>query len=226
MDEWKWSNRGVNLQSDHLLWYEDLGATAYASGGGSTQSFEEFLRLGPPVEGIPPEIIDELTLAVRRRLRDGGELPAAVENTEEGPDFDQLSRTANAPEASMDAKSALYAAAFQLKDWLFIARGDLPDVQPYIASNPSIADGAATVKAFTDGRRLHAFARECELTDPDGGVQMLALPVKSILPTLAGYGEQGVTHIHFNADQGSDGFYAPITQLSAIRQYLENNGFL
>lgn len=226
MDEWKWSGRGVEFQDDHLLWYEDAGATAYASGAGSTQSFEDFLRRGSPIEGVPPEVIKELTQAVRRRVRDHGAQAAEAPSSVDGPDFDQLSRTANAPDASLDDKGALYGAVFQLKDWWFIARGDLPDVHPYVASNPSIVDSAPMIKAFTDARRLHAFARECGLTDPDGGVQMLSLPVKSILPTMAGYTDQGVTHIHFNADRASDGFYAPLAQLPAIRQHLENNGFL
>ena len=81
-------------------------------------------------------------------------------------------------------------------------------------------------EAFTDTRRLHAFANENRLTSSEGNVQILSMPVASILPTMAGYAESGATHIHFNADNDSYGFYIPLVQLPIIRQHLEKRGLL
>lgn len=142
------------------------------------------------------------------------------------PDFNRLSATATDAGASMIDNDALFGAAFRLKEWYFLARGELPNLRPYVAANPTIVDGAPMVKAFTDTKRLHAFAKENGLTGPDGEVQILALPVATILPTMASYADNGVTHIHFNADLDSHGFYIPLVQLPIIRAHLEKHRLL
>lgn len=142
------------------------------------------------------------------------------------PDFDRLSAIANAAGATIGDQDALFGAAFRLSDWHFIARGEMPDVRPYVAANPSIVGGAPMVKAFTDTRRLHAFAAENQLTAANGEALILSLPVAGVLPTLADLQQQGVTHIHFNADRDSYGFYVPLVQLPIIRQHLEKHGLL
>lgn len=144
----------------------------------------------------------------------------------EAPDFDRLSAAANDAGASRSDQDALFGAAFRLKEWHFIARGVLPDVRPYVATNERIAGGAPMVKAFTDTRRLHAFARENGLTGPDGEVQILAVPVGNVLFTAAELETQGVTHIHFNADLASHGFYVPLAQLPVIQRHLQRLGLL
>ena len=165
-------------------------------------------------------------MLVKIRLLPYAPAPQTMKIPSPPPDFDQLSAAANAPGASMDDKNALFAAVFRLKEWSFIARGELPNVRPYVAANPTIVDGTPMLKAFTDSKRLHAFAKENGLTGPDGGAQILAMPVATILPTMAGYAENGVTHIHFNADNESHGFYVPLVQLPIIRQHLEKHGLL
>jgi len=152
--------------------------------------------------------------------------PGAKTAAEVAPDFDRLSAVANDAGASIGDQNALFGAAFRLKEWHFIARGTVPDVRPYVASNRGIASGAAMVKAFTDTSRLQAFARENGLTGPGGDVQLLSMPVANILPTMAAYAESGATHIHFNADNDSYGFYIPLVQLPIIRRHLEKNGLL
>ena len=158
--------------------------------------------------------------------RDPGELPVADPAPAERPDFDALSRAANAPGAAVAAKAELYAAAFRLEEWLFIARGTFPDVRPYVAANRALVDGVPMLKAFTDADRLHLFASDNALTAPDGGALVLSLPVASIQPILDSLADQGVTHVHFNADDCSEGFYAPLRQLPAIRQHLVREGLL
>ncbi len=65
-----------------------------------------------------------------------------------------------------------------------------------------------------------------ESTGPGGEVQILSLPVPGILPTMADLESKGVSHIHFNADNDSYGFYIPLVQLPIIRQHLEKRGLL
>lgn len=152
--------------------------------------------------------------------------PGAHASAADGPDFDRLSKFANDAGASMSDQEALFGAAFRLKEWHFIARGEIPDVKPYVASNPTIVSGAPMLKAFTDTKRLQAFATENNLTGPDGSVSILSLPVANLLPTMAAYAESGVTHIHFNADDKSYGFYVPLVQLPIIRAHLEKKRLL
>ena len=66
------------------------------------------------------------------------------------PNFDALSAAANAEDAGMDAKGALYSAAFRLKTWHFVARGEFPQIRPYIAANPAVVELASAVTWATD----------------------------------------------------------------------------
>lgn len=69
---WQWGNSGVDIDGDHLLWWDGLGSVSYASGAASEQSFADFMASGPGVEGVPADILTE----IRARLRqhpDGGE---------------------------------------------------------------------------------------------------------------------------------------------------------
>ncbi len=183
------------------------------------------------------ELLTKLGLtmdAARERIqtiiagRDPGNLPGAqpAAPASAEPDFDALARTASSPNAGQGERDALYASVFRLEAWQFVARGELPDVQPYFCTNAGVADGAPMVKAFTDGRRLHAFAKENGLLQPDGQALSLSLKVKTILPMMLAYAEQGILSIHFNADRASDGFYAPLVQLPTIRRHLEERGLL
>lgn len=141
-------------------------------------------------------------------------------------DFDALSAAANAEEATMHDKAALYSAAFKLPEWYFIARGEFPSIRPYVAAHPDVVDGAPMLKAFTDTKRLHAFSKECGLTNSAGESLILSLPVEGILPMLASCAEQGVWGLHFNADANSNGFYAPLVQMPLIREHLESTGMI
>ena len=75
--EWRWSREGVTIEGDderslHLLWYEDLGPVAFASGGAVEQTFAHFLANGPWVERVPDDVVAEVTAAVRELV---GQVP-------------------------------------------------------------------------------------------------------------------------------------------------------
>ncbi len=138
-------------------------------------------------------------------------------------DFDLLSRRSFAPGATMDDKNALWGGVFALTEWLFIARGSLPDVRPYIASNPTVAGGAPMLKAFTDSARLQRFAVANGLAGPNGAVEILSIPVRGAVAYVEQFIGAGVHGIHFNADVESDGFFAPLAQLPTMKRYLDEN---
>lgn len=143
---------------------------------------------------------------------DNSEVPTAP--------FDELSRKVNQPNPPMEDLNALFGAAFALENWLFIARGELPHVSPYVASNAEIANGAQMLRAFTDSVRLERFVRENNLLDADGNAQMLSVPTKNIVESLEQYVETGIHGIWFNSDSESDGFFVPLKQLRPIKEHL------
>lgn len=142
------------------------------------------------------------------------------------PDFDHLSRRALRPDAEMEDKNALFVATLSLPVWLFLARGEGESVRPYVARNPSIAGGAPMVKAFTDGRRLQAFARENGLLEEDGAALVLELPTRGVLERAVEWADGGISHIHWNGDRSSDGYFLPLRQLPAVRDLLVREGLL
>jgi hypothetical protein len=139
--------------------------------------------------------------------------------TNDYPDFDALSRKATTTNA-MEDLNELFGAAFALKEWYFISRGEMPNVYPHVASNAQYADNQPLIRAFTDTQRLQRFARENGLTDADGNALMLSIPTEHIVEYLEGFIPQGAYGVWFNSDTGSDGFFVPIKQMRPIREHL------
>lgn len=142
-----------------------------------------------------------------------------IENSGDA-DFDALSRQANEPNAPMENLNALFGAAFALENWEFIARGEMPNVNPYIAARADVADGQQMVRAFTDGERLQRFAGENNLTLEDDSVDVLSIPTEGIIEYLEQFMDYGVHGVWFNSDSISDGFFVPIKQLRPIKEHL------
>ncbi|HEX9962318.1 MAG TPA: hypothetical protein VGB00_15395 [Pyrinomonadaceae bacterium] len=136
-------------------------------------------------------------------------------------DFDALTLKTEQSNHAMEDLNNLYGAAFSLSEWHFIARGEFPNVSPYVASNAQYADSLPMVRAFTDTNRLQRFARENNLTDADGGALILSIPTEKIVEYLEQFISDGVYGIWFNSDTGSKGFYVPLKQLRPIKEHLE-----
>lgn len=134
-------------------------------------------------------------------------------------DFDSLSQKAMETNA-MEDLNALFGAAFALEKWNFISRGELPNVYPYVASNPAAAENQPMIRAFTDTDRLMRFARENNLTESDGSCKMLTIPTENIVPYLEGFIAQGAFGVWFNSDSESKDFFIPIKQLQPIKDHL------
>ena len=135
-------------------------------------------------------------------------------------DFDALARRTAESSGTMGDLNNLWGAAFALQEWHFIARGELPSVRPYIASNAEYADGKQMIRAFTDTERLARFAKENNLTGADGSAQILSLPTAKLIDYLEQFIQYGVHGIWFNSDTGSDGFFLPLAQLRPVKEYL------
>lgn len=138
---------------------------------------------------------------------------------ESGVDFDALSKKAMTTNAMEDV-NALFDAAFALSKWNFIMRGEMPNVYPYVASNPTVANNQPMIRAFTDTERLMRFARENNLAEADGSAKILTIPTENIIPYLEGFIEQGAYGVWFNSDADSSDFYIPIKQLQPIKDHL------
>lgn len=136
-------------------------------------------------------------------------------------DFDVLARKTMQSNGAMEDLHNLYGHAFALPQWHFIARGELPNVNPYVASNAEFAGGQHMVRAFTDTDRLLRFAQENKLTQADGGASDLSIPTDNIVDYLEGFIADGVHGVWFNSDTGSEGFFIPLQQLRPMREQLE-----
>lgn len=135
-------------------------------------------------------------------------------------DFDALSRKTNESGGAAADLNNLFGAVFALPEWLFIARGVQPHVNPYIAANAAYAEGKQMVRAFTDGERLMRFARENNLTESDGSCPMLTIPTAGAIEYLEQFQQYDVHGVWFNSDTQSDGFFIPLQQLRPIKEHL------
>jgi hypothetical protein len=134
--------------------------------------------------------------------------------------FDELARKAIDSNGAMEDLDNLYGAAFALSDWHFIARGEFPNVSPYIAANAEYANGQYMVRAFTDTERLQRFAKENNLTEADGSTLILSIPTGKAVEYLEQFIAGGVHGVWFNSDTESDGFFVPLRQLRPIKEHL------
>lgn len=152
--------------------------------------------------------------------------PDEKKSIKSGVNFDELSVKANQPNAPMEYLNELFGAAFALEKWDFVARGEFPNVNPYIAARADVAGGQQMVRAFTDGERLQRFAKENNLTREDGSVNFLSIPIEGIVEYLEQFMEHGVHGVWFNSDLQSDGFFIPIKQLRPIKEHLSKLNML
>ena len=139
--------------------------------------------------------------------------------------FDALARKSNESGGAMDDLNNLFGATFALEKWLFIARGELPNVNPYVAANADYAGGQQMIRAFTDSDRLQRFARENNLTDADGSAQILEIPVGGAVEYLEQFIPYSVHGVWFNSDTESDGYFIQLKQLRPIKEHLAQIGW-
>jgi hypothetical protein len=57
---WHWGAQALELHHDHLLWFETATSVSFAGGGAAEQSLADFRANGPWVEGVPPDVLEEV----------------------------------------------------------------------------------------------------------------------------------------------------------------------
>ena len=139
--------------------------------------------------------------------------------------FDILAEKTNVDGSTIEDKNQLFGAAFSLPNWHFIARGEFPNVYPYIAGNADVAGGENMIRAFTDTVRLSRFAEENNLLADNFESLILSIPTADIVEYLEQFSQYGVYGIWFNSDSLSSGFFVPLQQLRPIKTHLQNNGW-
>jgi hypothetical protein len=144
------------------------------------------------------------------RLYGYGEDPKVKSAASAPVDFDALARKARQTGAAEDLK-ALSDAVFALPEWVFIARGEVPNLYPYSA--PNALDGLPMVATFTDVERAKRFAGEYDLLEDDGTCVTLHIPTATVVKNLKGRAAGGVW---FNCEAQSNGFFMPIEGLDQI----------
>lgn len=113
----------------------------------------------------------------------------------------------------VDAQARLWRTVFSLEHWIFISRGELPNVQPMAV----LVDGTPMLLAFTSAERARASALARGVADAEDAVSLLAVPVDSFVESVPTYLGAGLVGILFNEQQG--GFTAPLQNLAAIRAH-------
>lgn len=117
----------------------------------------------------------------------------------------------------MQALDRLWGAAFGLSEWLFIARGQSPNVRPYIGYK----DGnVPMIFAFTDRDRLEDMARRLKLIDAaNGTIPTFSLPTKNVVSYLVQFAPHGVKGVWINPN--GNGFSSNLDSLSAIKSRVD-----
>jgi hypothetical protein len=130
-------------------------------------------------------------------------------------EIDDLGRAAAAAGVQdTDAQSRLWKAVFSLAHWVFIARGELPNVQPMAV----LVERTPMLLAFTSAERARESALARGLADSEDAVRLLAVPVGSFVESVPTYLGAGLAGILFNEQQL--GFTAPLQNLAAIRAHV------
>lgn len=110
----------------------------------------------------------------------------------------------------------LWAAVFDLKEWLFIARGGMKQPQPFIGVFPQ----GPMLCAFTTADRARAGALAMGLPEEEAGL-VLSIPSEGIAEWVASFQQHGVFGITF--DHPQLGFLSPLANIIAIRDAVTAN---
>ncbi len=109
----------------------------------------------------------------------------------------------------------MWRAAYGLEQWHFIARGEMPNVSPFIGVFPE----GAFVAAFTDEALAREFAIKRGLLHASGAIPILSIPVEGVVRSLPSFAASGAAGVIFNP--GTDGFFTPFANLVPIWEHVK-----
>lgn len=157
--------------------------------------------------------------------------------------FDELAQKAFAPGAGEADYEKLFAAAFSLPEWHFIADGEMSNLSPHCALFPDFFGDQPAVAVFTDTERARKFMAESntEFGSNDKSINLdygnptatissedliLSVPTTNILDYIEKLIPKGVVKIFFNPDKDSHGFSNDLKIMRPIREHLESKNLL
>jgi len=124
--------------------------------------------------------------------------------------------TALKTQNSRESMTALWRYTLAMDEWYFIARGEMPDVKPFVG----VVEGAPSLMAFTDTDYANAFGRSQNLIDADNNVSVLSIPTEGFLDYAETLVERGIENLIFNA--GVHDYFQPLQNLRAIFDYINS----
>lgn len=130
-------------------------------------------------------------------------LTAGVSTAPPRPDFDALCTSARSDPASDEAQSRLWAAVFTLPELHFVARGEMPDIRPFVG----VVQDKPFVMMFTDDARAHKYAVDSKLESGAGAFGVITTSRDAAMKMVMNLARQGVYGIMINP--GENGFFAP-----------------
>jgi hypothetical protein len=131
-------------------------------------------------------------------------------------DFDELiDKVKRMPE--QEGQIILWKETFGLEKWHFIAKPDdnVREPKPFIGE----VDGRGWMYLFTDGKHAREFGEVHGLLNNNGDISTLAMEPKIAVDWLCKWAEVGVFGLRFN--EGNHGWFAPITNLKPMMEYLK-----
>lgn len=130
------------------------------------------------------------------------------------PDFSKLAQAARWS-GKPEAIEELWRAAYELENWFFVARGEMPNVTPFMAVFPE----GPFVTAFTSEAVAHEFAIKRGLMHASGAIPILSMTVEGAVRSLPSLAASGAAGVIFNP--GTDGFFAPFANLVPIWEHVK-----
>lgn len=199
-------------------------------GAGALVPENKCLEAGSLYVGVPARKVRDLSADERARIRTNAEgyvARARIYATESyggeslaGINFEELAEAAypNGKLGPIEDSDALWAALFELPEWLFALHPE-DSAKPYI----SLHNGKTCFFIFTDSAKLDHFLKETNLPLAQGGARFLSMPVPGARRYIAQAGGKGlIDGLLFNFDK--PGWYAPYSSLEKIYRHIFNEG--
>lgn len=130
-------------------------------------------------------------------------------------DFDSLAAFAK-ESGAIEESDKLWKEVFGLRDWVFIARGDVEkgQIHPFAGK----IEERAFVMIFTDCKRAHEFALKHDLTVDGEGTPLLQMPVMNAFHYIYELRKGGLFGAIFN--NGENGFHASLEHMIPLYKHL------
>lgn len=112
------------------------------------------------------------------------------------------------------AQTEYWQGVFSLAQWHLVARGEMPDVRPFVGQH----EQGPMLAAFTSPERATEFARRQDLAMPDGSFGLLSMGVEGAIACAGRLERHGVLAVVFDDGVGS-GAFALVSNLAGMYEH-------